>query len=209
MPVRACSLRSQLDVADALQAEVDLGLAVDIAAAELPDAGIRLAQVLVVIDEVLEVHRAHLLLTLDDELHVQRQLALGLLPGVDRRKTCRDIALVVGDTPGIDPTIPDLAGPRVARPLIQRVRRLDIIVVVEAKRLVGCALLLAVDNRIATARIDLLRGEAEVREVLLDHAGHLGHADALRGDAGLAEHALQRGNVLVPVVLDVLIHVLE
>ena len=68
MPIRTCTFGSQLDVANALEAQVNLGTTINIATTELPDAGIGQTKVAMIVHEILQVRRADFLCALDDEL---------------------------------------------------------------------------------------------------------------------------------------------
>ena len=69
-------------------------------------------------------------------------------------------------------------------PELERLWRLDIIVVVEEKRSIRPTFALSVDNRKAFCRLDLYFKSSRSQQ-FCGQFGTLRHADILRGDAGL------------------------
>src|SRR5690606_12697447 len=192
MPVETRAFRTKLDVADALETEMNLRSPVDVATAELPDAGIGGTQVLVLEREVHQAWRADLLLALDDELHAERELTPDCLPGSAGSHPGGSVALVVGHTAGVAAPAANLRRPWIAPPLVAAHRAVPVLMVVAAQHPGGYAGLRGVHDGKACRR-DLARLEADAGKHLLDQGSRLGHAEILGSDTRLPEQSLQLG----------------
>ncbi len=129
----------KIEVAHPLDAQRHLQALLEIALPELPDAGVGPQCLPVALDVGEEVHRANFLLAFDEELHPAGQPAVGLPQHLDGREPRGEVAFVVGDTTPEEPAVPDRRLKRGRRPLVERVGRLDVVVIVEQQRAIGFA----------------------------------------------------------------------
>ncbi|MEJ7666445.1 MAG: hypothetical protein WKG07_46485 [Hymenobacter sp.] len=83
------------------------------------------------LDEVVEVGAADLLFALDQELHVDRQVAVLLQMRLNRLEVHEDLALVVGRAARVDLAVANRRLERRGRPQVKRIDRLHIVVAVE------------------------------------------------------------------------------
>ena len=86
------------------------------------------------LDEVVEVGGADFLLALEDDLHVDRQLAGLLQVRLDGLEVHEDLALVVGRAARVDLAVADGRFKRRRLPQLDRIDRLDVVVAVEEDR---------------------------------------------------------------------------
>ncbi len=82
----------------------------------------------------LEIHRARLLLALEDVAHVHRKLAAGREERLGRPQMEVELALVVGHAPTEDPVADDDGLERRRGPELERVDRLDVVMAVDDHR---------------------------------------------------------------------------
>jgi hypothetical protein len=176
--------------------------AVDVDAAEFPDAAIGGDQIGMRVGEVDEMRRADLFFAFDDELQPQRQFPARRLPGGDGGDSRGDVAFVVGDTARPDSPVANLAGPGIALPEIERLGRLDVVVVVKAERFRLRPGQLGVDDRIAARHVDLPHIGADAGEHRFDECCRLRHPDPLRRHSRLPQQRLQVGDRFVGVRVD-------
>ena len=135
---------------------------------------------------------ANLLLALQEVLHVAGKPVSCAHKGLDGCQAHGDGPLVVGDAPAVEPavTLRRLEGR--SRPLLQRLRRLHVVVVVEEDGAVRAALEVGEDDGVARLRRGR-RGDGgpKLGQHIADKLGALVYAKALRADAGLAAEAQQ------------------
>ncbi len=81
-----------------------------------------------------EVLAADFLFALDEELHLQRQLADRFDPGFDALDVREHLAFVVGRAAGVDVAVADGRLERRADPLVERLGRLHVVVAVRRAR---------------------------------------------------------------------------
>ena len=98
--------------------------------------------------ESFKSRAADLFFTFNEKFDSQWQGAAHLLIGVDRTDTGGDVPLVIGDATSDDAPVYDLGSERLGVPEFERLRRLNIVVVVETKGSVPVADF-TVDDRIS------------------------------------------------------------
>ena len=128
---------AQLQVANPSHSEIELGPTVRIYSAGLPDAGVGGQQVLICLDKRFHPGTADLLFPLDQELYAGRMPAGHLFHRIDGGQPRYDVALVIRNPPGVHLAVPDARLERRCVPQVQRLRRLNVVVVVEDDRAVG------------------------------------------------------------------------
>jgi len=149
------------------------------------------------------VRTAHLLLALEDEADRKRQLAERALVRLDRAQSRDQVALVVRDAARPDATIADVGPEGLVAPQLERLGRLDVVVVVQLKLAGARAGDNAVDDRWPALELDALGGSADRAGHVLDHRGGFQEPDAVRGDRGLAAQCAQALDELLGVLVDV------
>ena len=196
MCVLACPADAKLDVGDALQPTRDRRAARGVLVARLPDAAIGPKTTGVTGDECGEVRGPALLLALVEHSYPKWELADRRAIGLDRLQPRDQIALVVGHAPAEEKAVAlgRLEGRR--GPLVQRIGRLDVVVVVDEQRALAAAGL-ADDRRRPAVDGQRFRGDstALLRSVQDDPRG-LRNADALRRDGRLADEDFELIDVL-------------
>src|SRR5687768_14109097 len=125
--------------------------------AELPNAGVGLAEVRMVFYKMLEVRRPDLLFAFDDELDRNWQLTADMAIRLHRRDAGGDVPLVVGNATAPDSAIANLGTPWIAGPKIEWLGGLDVVMVVEAQPLLGSSIELTIDDREAASGVIRLR----------------------------------------------------
>src|SRR5262249_60940949 len=108
-------------------------------------------------DDLVEVRTADLLLALDDPADADRRLAGGVAQRADHRQAHRELALVVGRAAREQLAVAQRRLERRRVPPLDRVDRLDVVVVVEEDREAGPARLVAVDGGSTTVAAKLPR----------------------------------------------------
>ncbi len=146
----------------------------------------RVGEALVGLDPRGDALAARLLLALDHDAHVDRQLA-GLREVAGRRQQRPEVALVVAGPAGVDAPVAHLGLERRRRPRAQVARALDVVVAVdEDGRGVGAVGLQVADGeRVAVADRDELRRSPRALDVVggpLGGAPDLGRVAAARRD---------------------------
>jgi len=113
---------------------------------------------------------AHFFLALDDELHVDRQLAaMALHQRLDGLDLHPQLALVVDCAAGVDVLVALGRLERRRDPLVQRLRRLDVIMrVAQDRGLAGRVQPVGVDQRMALGRNDLHVLHADAAQTIGD-----------------------------------------
>src|SRR5262249_36715282 len=143
-----------------LEAEPELGPAVGQAgAATFPQRAVGAEQLDVPADDRVEVRAADLLLALDDPPDPDRKLAVLLAERPDDRETNGELTLVVARAAReqLAVALRRFEGRRL--PEVERVARLDVVVVVEQEREVSPARLLSVHRRCSAVGPELPRLE--------------------------------------------------
>ena len=182
MDVDRRAARLQLHVEHAARAEHEDGPTARVEIGRLHEREIAGELRRVAPDVVLDGDAVDLLLALDEELDGQRQLAPDREQRLDGRQSRDEVALVVGHTPGVEAPVTDRRLERRREPLLERVRRLDVVVVVEEQGRGGAALDLGVDGGRVVGRHDLGR-QAPAAHQGGDGVGRLGQRIALGRDA--------------------------
>jgi hypothetical protein len=147
------------------------------------------------------VEAADLLLPLEDEPGLQGQLADRLPVPLDGEDAGDELPLVVGGAAGDEGAAPDLGRVRVRFPELERLGRLDVVVVVDHQR-PRPAPDLAVDDRGAAGGVDDAGLDAAAAQQVGRRRRGLGDADSLAGKGRLAEERSQLLQVGVVVGLD-------
>ena len=197
-----------VDVEQTLDAHGDLAGTALFLFAALPDVAVALDQIGMGLGKGSQVGRADLLLAFENQLHIAGQLAVGLQPCVDGAQAGGQAVLVVGHAPGIDDAVPDLGGKGIGEPLVQGLHRLDVIVVVAAESQAAFALDVRVDNGVAVGG-DQGGLNPVSPHFILHQLDHLRDALAGARQTGLAAQVHKQLDVLVPVGLHVIQHLLK
>src|SRR5207237_2578159 len=170
----------QVDVADPFESEAHRRPAGGVLVPGLPDAAGGSEPVGVNAREFAQVLRADLLLSLEEQPDPERQRADARLVRLDRLKPRHEVPLVVGGPTAVEEPVAygRLEGRR--RPLIERVRRLDVVVVVHQERPRAGALL-ADDRRRPVGYALGARGEAGATGAVEHEASRFLEPALLRG----------------------------
>ena len=157
-------------------------------AAEFPDAAVGFEPLFVVQHVLVQVEAGGLFFALDDKLDAAWQVAILIQQGVDGEQAAGDVPLVVADAAPVEFAAAQgwLEGRRL--PQLQRLGRLDIVVVVEQQRFVAFALALAKDDRRAVGGHDISR-EAAFAQHPGDQFSALFYSQVLRADRGLCDQS--------------------
>ena len=186
----------EVDVADPLEPEVHRRPPGRVLVPGLPDAAVRAKAIGVRADEILQVRGPDLLLALEEDAHPQRERTDGRLVRLDGLEPGHEVALVVRRPAAEQEAVARDRLERRGRPLAERLRRLDVVVVVDEER-ARAAPLLADDGR-WTARDALgRRGEPGARRAREDRVRRLLDRAVLRRDRRQAD----QGAELVEVFL--------
>ena len=169
MRVAAQQLDVEPDVQHAFEPECDLWPAVGEEAGAFPETAVGAEQLGVAADDLLEVRAGDLLLALDDPADRHRRD----IQRADRRQPHRELGLVVGRAARVEPPVAHRRLERRGLPELDRVDRLDVVVVVEQQRPRARAAKLPVDRRRRAVDAELTGLEAGTREQLLDQVGRL------------------------------------
>ena len=124
---------------------------------------------------------------------------------IDSGQPRDDMALIVRYAPGVHLAVPDARLEWWRVPQIERLRRLNVIVVVEDDRAVGVAGSLGVDDRMAAGQGDDSGFESARVEHLFDKLGRLLDSEVLSRHAWLGAQGAQFIKVAFQVLLDILI----
>jgi len=181
------------------------GRALFVEGAELPQACVARQALAVLVDEVGQVDAADLLLSLDDEFDAARQLAALREQRVDREQARHQVSLVVAHPAAEQLAVPARGLERRRGPQLERLRWLDVVVVVDQQRPVRASGTLSQHHRRPSAGSELGL-EAAAPEHRRHQLRARLHAEILRGDAGLGDQCAQLGQALLEVLLDVSIH---
>src|SRR5437667_10674370 len=95
---------------------------------------VRMQDLLVRVDERSEVGAPDLLLALDDELQVDRRPTFDALPCLDREELHDEVALRVRAASAPELAVLDRRVERIPLPFVQRVDRLDVVMLVHEER---------------------------------------------------------------------------
>ena len=151
------------------------------------DNEVGLQPVAVLAHEIGNVGAADFLLALQQENDVARQFAMHREMRLDGQDLGEVLALVVADAARIDPAIADRGLEGRADPGVQRVRWLNVIMPVEQHRgRAGLLLPPCEHHRVVHGRHGL-RFQPQIAQHADEERGHLGNADVLRADAGMAD----------------------
>jgi hypothetical protein len=186
MRVRRERPHIEADTQRSLEAERDLRPAVgQPRRAALPQRTVGLQQHGVPADDLVEVRAADLLLAFDDPADADRERAGVIAQRADHRQPDRELAFVVGRATRKHLAVAQRRLERGRVPQLERVDRLDVVVVVEEDREAGPAGLVAVDGRSAPVAAKLPRLETPARQQLLDELRGLVERTPLGRDARL------------------------
>ena len=191
MSVAAQNLEVEPDGESPLEAEADLRPPVGKRAAPLPEASVRVEEVDVAADDLVEVRAPDLLLALDDPADPHRELAARLAHRSNRCEPNRKLGLVVGRAAREQLPVAHRRLERRRLPEVERIDRLHVVVVVQEEREVAGARELAVDRRRGAVDRQLPCLEAGAGEQLLDELRGLRELLSLGRDARLPAEELE------------------
>jgi hypothetical protein len=134
MDVDRGAVRLELDIEHALRAEDQRRPPARIKVGGLDERQVARELRGVASDVVLDGRAVDFLLALEQELDRDRQLAACREHGLDRRETRHQVALVIGDAAGMEPSVANGRLEWWREPLLERIGRLDVVVVVEQER---------------------------------------------------------------------------
>ena len=195
----------QLQIADSPHSEKELRATIRIDAAGLPDAGVGGQQVSICLDERLQPGAADLLFAFYQELDAGRMPAGHILHGIDSGQTRDDVALIVRYAPGVHLSVSNAWFERRSFPEVKRLRRLNVVVVVEDDGAVGGAGGLGVDDRMSADQRDYSALESARDQHLFHKLGRLLNTQVLGRHAWLGAQGAQFIEVAFQVPLDVVI----
>src|SRR5947209_1289678 len=153
--------------------------------------------------ELTQVRTADFFLTLEQQGDGQGQLPERLPVRLDRAQTRYQVTFIVGDATRPDPAICNIRGERVMPPELQRLRRLDVVVVVQLQRPRAATFDPAIQDGRTTLQVDALRFGAGGAGHALDHAEGLLQTQALSRNARRAAQLAQALDKHVGVLIDV------
>src|SRR5712692_7944058 len=190
MKIISNALHTQFHTQETFQPGSDSNRTLLIPRARLPETGISLQQVLVGAGKITQAWAPDLLLSFNQEGHTTWQSSMHLAPGPHSPKARNQVALVIGHTTSIKTTIPDGCLERWHTPGLQRLRRLDIVVVVDGESTRAITSQASHHHRKTLGRHQ--RGLGPWFAQASRHKlRHFPHSLALRGDTRLAAEALQ------------------
>jgi len=134
MQIIRCSARDKLDITNPFGTAMNGWLLQRVTPTGFPQTAIGAQQVGVLMAELLQVNRADFLLALDQKVDFYRQRALGRQPGLNRLKPQHQVAFVVGHAACKQLPIAWRWIESRRDPTIQRLGRLDIVVIVDQQR---------------------------------------------------------------------------
>ena len=140
--------------------------------------------------------RAAILLALVEHADAQGQLADRRSIRLEGLQARHEVALVVRDAPAEEEATALRRLERRRLPLVERIRRLDVVVVVDEER-AGPATRLTDDRRRAAVGAKSLSPDARAARTFEDERGGVLDADPLRGDGRLSNQGLQLVDVFV------------
>src|SRR5437667_1455920 len=191
MRVLVRAAHAKLNVRDAFETARDGRPSRGVFVARLPDAAVRAEPLAVARHECGEMRRPALLLAFVQHTDPKRELPHRGAVGVDRLEARHQMALVVRNAAAVEEAVAfgRLEGWRL--PLVERIRRLYVVVVVDKKGAIA-ATGLADDCRRSAVDGQRFRGDAPafLRSVE-DDAGSFGNPDPLRRDGRLPDQGLQ------------------
>ena len=199
----------QLPVGDAAQAVGDGRRALVVVHVRVADDGqVGLQQVGPAGDELLHRQAAHLLVALEEEAQVERQPIGSCQPGLRRLEVHEELALVVARAAGVDPVVLVARLERRSDPLVQRVRRLDVVVAIDEHggRVRAGVQPVAGDDRVAARLVQLRVVDPDPGQLVghpLRGAAHVVPAVGIGADRLDAQELVQAAHVLVGVVAQV------
>ena len=202
--------RDHLEIDDAFHTEDNADAAIRRLRIERKQHRVRGSEpVLVGIDDLRVVRRAEFLLAFGRDHDVDRQRAVY---GDDRLERVEECALGPFLVRGparhqhlAELVIDDLGRKRRTVPVLG-LDGLHVVHHVYDQCLVGPRIVVTPYAGMAVRRYDLRLGKAEILEVLSHQFRHLGDADVLRRDRGLAQPALNRGQVVIDVGIDIVVY---
>src|SRR5579884_1650188 len=171
------------------QPEDDLWSPVPVHTSALPDAGVGSQQVAVALDEGREMRATNLLFAFDDELDRDRKRSVDLAQRSNRRQSADDVRFVVGDAAPEELSFADCWLERGSVPQLQRLRRLNVVVIVKEQRAVGRTASKAEDDGVRSICRENLNVEPGAGEQISGKLRRFGHADGLSGDTRLSDEA--------------------
>src|SRR6266566_6597233 len=201
MKIIGNALHTQFHTQETFQPGSDGNRTLLITRACLPETGISLQQVLVGTGKITQAWASDLLLSFKQEGHPTWQRFMHLAPGPHGPKTRNQVALVIGHTTSIKTTIPDGCLERWHAPGLQRLRRLDIVVVVDGETTRAITGQASYHHRKALGRHQRGLGP-QFAQAFRHELRHFPHSLALRGDTRLAAEALQVDNRCVSLRFD-------
>src|SRR5205823_12006751 len=150
---------AQLDVQNAFAAQGHRRPPGWILVAGFPDAAIHLEQLRAArtVRERTQVRTADFFLTLEQQGDGQGQLPERLPVRLDRTQTRYQVTFIVGDATRPDPAICNIRGERVMPPELQRLRRLDVVEVLQLQRPRAATFDPAIQDGRTTLQVDALR----------------------------------------------------
>ena len=193
----------QLDIEYPLEPQDDRRDVIVVQPAELPNAAVASQASALGTNELAQVPATRLLFALDDPLDRAGQLPRGLQPSFHRLEPRDDVRLVVRGPAGVEHPIADLRRPGIALPQLQRLRRLNVIMIIEYKRLVAAALQLTVDHRRPGFQLKELSMQPHPFHHRPDQLGALAQAQILSRDARLTAEPLQLGYGLLRMIVEI------
>lgn len=202
MQVVRRAAHDQFDVADALCAAHDCWLFERIHAAGFPQAAVGAQQIGVALAEGFEIDRADLLFPFDQKIDAAGEGAIHRQPRLNRLDAQHQVAFIVGDAARIQFTVAQHRLEWRGMPQIERLRRLNVVVVVDQE----CALAAAeagVHHRRSARHAKDVHLCADLFETLRDQRCCLFDADSLRCDRGLAQQRAEFIEVASLVFLNV------
>src|SRR2546428_3951050 len=134
MPVHLRGPTGHLDVQNALASELDFGGPLVEMVTAFDRRAVRMQDLLVRVDERSEVGAPDFLLALDDELQVDRGPTFDALPCLDREELHDEVALRVRAASAPELAVLDRRVERIPLPFVQRVDRLDVVMLVHEER---------------------------------------------------------------------------
>src|SRR6266568_3778954 len=201
MKIIGNALHTQFHTQETFQPGSDGNRTLLIPRARLPETGISLQHVLVGAGKITQAWAADLLLSFNQEAHPTWQRSMRLAPGPHGPKARNQVALVIGNTTSIQTTIPDGCLERWRAPGLQRLRRLDIVVVVDGETTRALTGKASHHHWKALGRHQ--RGlSPQFAQAFRHELRHFPHSPSLRGDTRLAAEALQVGNRCISVLFD-------
>src|SRR5438093_8102955 len=135
MRVLLRAAHAELEICDALETQRDRRPAGGVLIPRFPDAPVRPESIRVPVDELGQMLGADLLLALVEDAHAERQLAHRRAVGLDRLKARDEVAFVVGYAACEQMAIAFGRLERRGVPLVERIGRLYVVVVVDQQRL--------------------------------------------------------------------------